>query len=497
MGLITPTYLNTEDMKAGKYMGLTPKPCTSLRVVPGDQKVTIYVTDASDTVIDSQKLVTVAGTKVVYKTGAAPESPEDGEELFTSTPGEYETEGFELTGLTNETTYYFAAYTISDHSMVCLEGTIVSATPTEQEVATISITTADNLSELPDSAQTHIVVTDTSASTTQTGDVLKGVGSKSFTIPVGHSYSVTINLRIPHYSIVDGKVVVTYEDVESVTTETNEYYISEGTKGPYTAERGNTRNLSFVIQALKIVTWADGTDEQVARMVAAAQAGLINLSDYWAVGDERTVHLSAMLATGVGEAQAEQDVTMVLMHAGGVPLAAGGECNFVVGQKNALSTNGYMNSSNTNSGSWGSCARRTWCNEVYYNALPAYFKNMLLSMKTKTPTTETGSEWQEVEDKIALPSVAQVWAAAGSYMNSNEFKGDLVQFDYYKTAANRIKKTGETGSAYYWWERSPSDNSSNRGQCFCNVNTDGSANNNNASNANGVAPFGYILMLNE
>lgn len=52
-------------------------------------------------------------------------------------------------------------------------------------------------------------------------------------------------------------------------------------------------------------------------------------------------------------------------------------------------------------------------------------------------------------------------------------------------------------TAYNWWERSPSDNSSNRGQCFCNVNTDGSANNNNASNANGLAPFGYILKLNE
>lgn len=492
MGLIQPTYVNTEDMKAGKYLGLTPKPCTSLRVIPGDQKVTIYVTDASDTVIDSQKLVTVAGTKVVYKTGSAPAGPEDGTEVFTSTPGQYESEGYELTGLTNETTYYFAAYTISDHGMTCLDAHVISVAPTEQEVATISVAIADSLSELPDSAQTHIVVTDTTASTIQTGDILNGVGSKSFNIPIGHTYSVTINLRIPHYSIVDGQVVVTYEDVESVTTETNGYYISEGTKGPYTAERGNTRSISFTIQSLKIVTWAGGTDEQVARMVSAAQAGLINLSDYWSVGDERTVHLSAMAATGVGEAQAEQDVVMVLMHAGGVPLYEGGECNFVVGQKNALSTNGYMNSSNKNSGSWGSSARRTWCNDVYYNALPTYFKNMLLSMKTKTPNTETGSEWQEVEDKIALPSVAQVWAASGSYMNTNEFKGDLVQFDWYKTAANRIKKTGEAGAACYWWERSPSDYSSYRGQCFCLVNTDGSATYGTASNAYGVAPFGCI-----
>lgn len=42
-------------------------------------------------------------------------------------------------------------------------------------------------------------------------------------------------------------------------------------------------------------------------------------------------------------------------------------------------------------------------------------------------------------------------------------------------------------SADWWWERSPnSGNSSN----FCNVNSDGSANNDNANNNNGLAPFG-------
>ena len=41
------------------------------------------------------------------------------------------------------------------------------------------------------------------------------------------------------------------------------------------------------------------------------------------------------------------------------------------------------------------------------------------------------------------------------------------------------------GSAAWWWERSPNYNNSNN---FCNVNTDGSANNNNAYNSNGFAP---------
>ncbi len=43
-------------------------------------------------------------------------------------------------------------------------------------------------------------------------------------------------------------------------------------------------------------------------------------------------------------------------------------------------------------------------------------------------------------------------------------------------------------SANNWWERSPNSGNSNN---FCNVNSDGSANNNNASNTNLLAPCGY------
>ena len=49
-------------------------------------------------------------------------------------------------------------------------------------------------------------------------------------------------------------------------------------------------------------------------------------------------------------------------------------------------------------------------------------------------------------------------------------------------------------SANNWWERSPnSGNSTN----FCNVNSDGTANNNNASNSNLLAPCGYLRKIRE
>lgn len=251
---------------------------------------------------------------------------------------------------------------------------------------------------------------------------------------------------------------------------------------------------------LKIVTWSGGTDEEIVAMVEAADKGEINLSDYWAVGDTRTVQLSAMSATGVGESQSAQEVDLVLMHAGGYELneaVASGRttCSFIVGQKDSLATAGYMNSSNTNSGSWDGSARRAWCNNVYKNALPSTLLPIFKQFKTITAQTYNGSINQESVDYFALPAAKEVFGGsatsagdATSRSNLTEFNA-LFQFDYYKTASNRVKKLGKTGSANYWWERSPYYDYS---ASFCLVYSNGTADNYSASFGRGLAPFGCI-----
>ena len=80
------------------------------------------------------------------------------------------------------------------------------------------------------------------------------------------------------------------------------------------SENGVTKTASTTVTVtVKIVTWATGTDAEIADMVAAADAGQISLKDYWAAGQERTVNLSAMAATGVSETHAAQSATLVLM----------------------------------------------------------------------------------------------------------------------------------------------------------------------------------------
>ena len=240
MGLVSPTYLNTEDMKAGKYLGLAPKACSSLRVIPGDQKVTIYCTDASDTVIDSQKLCKVAGTKVIYKAGSAPTDPDDGTEVFTSYPGQYDTQGYELTGLTNGTTYYFAAYTISDHNMMCLEGVTKSATPSEQENITVDVSTSDSLVSIGEDvvATATLVNETTSARTIQI--ISGGVGTAAFYILGGEDYHIELKLQK-----VNGQ---TYEDIDYYLGTDDIHVVVDGISETYTSVEGNSRTISMTVE---------------------------------------------------------------------------------------------------------------------------------------------------------------------------------------------------------------------------------------------------------
>lgn len=242
---------------------------------------------------------------------------------------------------------------------------------------------------------------------------------------------------------------------------------------------------------IDIVSWSTGTDAQIIAMVEAADEGIINLADYWAVGDERQVTLSAMSATGVGESHAQQTVTFVLMNAGGKTLANATpsgrtECSFVVGMKNGLAEKGYMKSTSGNSGGWEACARRTWCNDVFRKAIPSTLRD-IFKQHLNITASGTGSTTVISTDYFALPAEMEVFGSV-TFANSTA-EVSLTQFEYYKTSANRIKKTGDSGSAYDWWERSPHSGNS---RYFCSGESGGGAGCNTVDWPCILAPFGCI-----
>ena len=258
----------------------------------------------------------------------------------------------------------------------------------------------------------------------------------------------------------------------------------------YTENSVSKTASTSVTVTVKTVTWASGTDTEIADMVEAADAGIISLSDYWTVGDVRSIRLSAMSATGVGESHVAQTQEFVLMNKGGKTLKNGKTCSFVVGMVRVLSTSssyesGYMNSSSTNSGGWESCARRTWCNSVFRNAIPPVIRGIFKQFKNVTANGSSSSVTTST-DYFALPSEKEVFGST-TYANSSA-ESSNSQFEYYKTSSNRVKASLD-GVAHFWWERSPYSGNS---YSFCGVYDNGNAYYSSAGNDYGIAPFGCI-----
>ena len=234
-------------------------------------------------------------------------------------------------------------------------------------------------------------------------------------------------------------------------------------------------------------TWSGATDAQIVDAIAKADAGAFSPANYWAVGDIRTVPLSSIAAsTGVDETQDAQDVSLVIVHLGLYKDMNDKTVNAIVQLQHNLNTNGKMNATNTNAGSWNSCPRRTWCNSNFYNAIPSTIRAIFKKFQTVTAKEQSSSELTTSLDYFALPAEKEVFGAK-KYSTDAEAAA-LTQWDYYKVTVNRIKQTSTSDAA--WWLRSPRAGNT---AYFCNVTTSGTANGiANANTAYGLAPFGCI-----
>lgn len=239
---------------------------------------------------------------------------------------------------------------------------------------------------------------------------------------------------------------------------------------------------------IPIVSWANGTPQEIAAMIAAADAGKINLDDYWSLGDKRIISHSAMSATNVGETHAAQSKAWVLMDTGaqsGYVFSDDTPVHYVVGMEDCFDETGYMNSTNTNAGSWNSSARRLWCNNELPASLDEDTRALFKPFKVITASENNSDVLTTSIDKFALFAEKEVFGTK-NYSRPAEAAA-LKQIKYYEVTANRVKKIN--GSAAYWQERSPGSGNS---AIFCRVGSGGTAGNDRASVARGLAPFGCI-----
>ena len=237
---------------------------------------------------------------------------------------------------------------------------------------------------------------------------------------------------------------------------------------------------------MNAASWSSGSDAEVQATIAAAKAGGVDLTQYWSVGDTRTVSLSAMAATGVGESHVAQNVQIVLMHKNWVD-ANGVKHPFLWGLKDGLANGtsgeyGYMNSSNTNNGGWTSCAMRQTHLPAILALMPTEVKSGIREVNKLTSAGSKSSTINTTADKLFLLSEVEIFVSTPI-----SAAGEGTQYDYYKAGNSKVKK--QNGSATVWWERSPRVVSSTD---FCVVSSNGDANYGKASVARGVA-FGLCF----
>lgn len=213
-----------------------------------------------------------------------------------------------------------------------------------------------------------------------------------------------------------------------------------------------------------IPTWADGTDAEIAEALTRHYNDEIDLNDYWTVGDERVVHLSALTSPVDNlETQPEQDVTLVLVNRGGrtltTPINNHTECAFIVGMKDCLKNSGKIvsrASSDTNGYGWHSgLSRWSWCNlegSMYQNTIQPCFPQTLIGIFkkhiNKTIYRYNQKTIYESNDIFSLPFRKEIF---GETSTSADPTGDVqTQLEYYANVQNRKKKGPNDVLLDYW-----------------------------------------------
>lgn len=209
-------------------------------------------------------------------------------------------------------------------------------------------------------------------------------------------------------------------------------------------------------------------DNDWASIIAACHSG--SVPSTWVVGNSKTMTING----------ASYQVDIIGKNHD--TYASGGKAPLTFQLHDCYGETKNMNSSNTNSGGWTSCAMRSTHLPAILALMPTEVQNGIREVNKLTSAGSQSATINTTADKLFLLSEIEIFGSV-SYSKS----GEGTQYDYYKAGNSKVKKFN--GSAYIWWERSPAASSSTR---FCLVSSNGSAHNDGASRAFGVA-FGFCF----
>ncbi len=213
-------------------------------------------------------------------------------------------------------------------------------------------------------------------------------------------------------------------------------------------------------------TFANNSWEAI---IAACQSG--SVPDTWVVGNSKTMTINGT------------DYQIDIIGKNHDSYADGsGTAPLTFQMHDCYGTTYAMNSSNTNAGGWTDCAMRSTHLPAVLALMPSEVQAGIREVNKLTSAGSQSATINTTADKLFLLSEIEIFGSV-TYSKS----GEGSQYAYYSAGNSKVKN--RSGSAGFWWERSPSGSNSTY---FCRVISSGSANNSYASNSSGVA-FGFCF----
>jgi hypothetical protein len=262
-----------------------------------------------------------------------------------------------------------------------------------------------------------------------------------------------------------------------------------------------SQTISAVVQfmpELNEATWA-----QIQQVAQSGQA-----DNYWDVGDRKEVTLNGRVRArtlsnkkwycyilGFNHNASKEGNNTIHFQFGYSALSGGVHIAMTdwTGSSSYGGTSGTrfcMNNTDTNVGGWNSSLMRTTTIPEFRNCLPSDLKSVLKAVTKYTDNTGNSSNVAAnvtaTQDDIFLLSEYEIFGSR-SYANQYEYTDSKqVQYDFYKSGNSKVMYNDQTtGTAVYWWERSPYYNNATY---FCCVTNGGYAGVNSADSSFGFAP---------
>ena len=191
----------------------------------------------------------------------------------------------------------------------------------------------------------------------------------------------------------------------------------------------------------------------------------------WSVGDKKTVNIGGT------------NYKVQIIGFDHDTKTSGGKAGITFQLVDCLYSAYQMNSSDTNSGGWTSCAMRTSTMATLLTNLPSALQNVIKAVNKLTSAGNMSSTINTTSDKLFLLSEVEIF---GSTINSESGEGN--QYAYYKAGNSKVKKVN--GSASIWWERSPVRI---KGNSFCRVSRDGKSEQYSSASLSECVAFGFCV----